>query len=60
MLLQNHFVETWNEVSVEESPMKDRKSQASPDEFEVRQMIRVDTRSRINLEGIVVMGGVLE
>jgi len=40
--------------------MKDGQSEASSDEFKVAQVIRVDTRSWVNLEGVVVMGGVFK
>jgi hypothetical protein len=36
------------------------KTETSSDELEVVQMLWVDTRSRVDLKGIVVVGRVLE
>lgn len=59
-LLEDHLVECGDEVGIQESPMEDTKTQASSNKFEVIQVLRVDTRRRINLEGIVIVRGVLE
>lgn len=40
--------------------MEDGETNNSTDEFEVVEMFRVDAGVRINLEGIIVVGGVLE
>lgn len=60
LLLQDHLVETDNEVGVQESSMEDTQAQASPDELEVVKMLWVDARSGVNLQGVVVVCGVLE
>ena len=59
-LLENHLIERYNEVRIEESTMEDTKAHTSSDEFEVIQMLRVDTGVRVDLEGIVVVRGILE
>ena len=40
--------------------MEDAQTETSSDELEVVQMLWIDTGSRIDLESIVVVGGVLE
>ena len=60
LLLQDHLVEGCDEVGVQESPVEDAETQASPDELEVVQVFGVNTRCRVNLQGVVVVGGVLE
>jgi hypothetical protein len=40
--------------------MENCKAHNPPNELEVIQMLRIDTRVRINLKGIVIVGGVLE
>lgn len=60
LLVQNHLVETDNEVGIDESTMEDSQPEATTDELEVVEMLRVNTRRGVDLEGIVVRGGVLE
>lgn len=59
-LLQDHLIKADNEVGVQEPTMEDTQAQASTDEFEIVQVLRIDTRGRINLEGIVVMCGIFK
>jgi hypothetical protein len=40
--------------------MEDTQTQAPTDKLEVVQMLGVDTRGGIDLEGIVIMGGIFE
>ena len=40
--------------------MEDSKTDNPSNEFEIVEMFRVDTRMRVDLQGIVVMGRVLE
>jgi hypothetical protein len=40
--------------------MENGKTQASSDELEVVEMLRVDARVRIDLECVVIVSGVLE
>lgn len=40
--------------------MEDTKPEASPDEFEVVEMLWIDARCWVDLEGVVVMGRVFE
>jgi hypothetical protein len=60
LLLQDHFVECDDEVGIQEPTMEYPKTETSSDELEVVQMLWVDTRSRVDLKGIVVVGRVLE
>lgn len=59
-LLQDHLIETDNEVCVKETAVEDTQAQASADELEVIQVLGVDTRCRVDLKSVVVMGGILE
>ena len=40
--------------------MEDAQTETPSDELEVVQMFGIDARSRIDLKGVVVVGGVLE
>jgi hypothetical protein len=40
--------------------MEDGQANHSPNELEIVEMLRIDSRMRIDLEGIVVMCGILE
>ena len=40
--------------------MKNTETEASSDKFEIIQMLGIDTRSRVDLEGIVVVGRIFE
>jgi hypothetical protein len=59
-LLQDHLVETDDKVRVQESTMENGETQATTDELEVVEMFWVDTTGRVDLERVVVVGGVLE
>ena len=59
-LLQDHLVEGRDEVGIQEATVEDTQTQAATNELEVVQMFRVDTGCRVDLEGIVVVGGVFE
>ena len=59
-LLEDHLVERCDEISIQESSVEDTETQASSDKLEVVQMFRVDTGCRVDLEGIVIVGGVFE
>jgi hypothetical protein len=40
--------------------MEDRETQTTPNELEIAQMIRIDARSRVDLEGVVIMRRILK
>lgn len=40
--------------------MENAQAETPSDELEVVQMLGVDTGSRVDLEGVVVVGGILE
>jgi len=46
---QNHLVETWYEIGIEEPAMEDGQPKNSADELEVTQVVGIDTRVRIYL-----------
>jgi len=55
LLSENHLVECPDKESIKESPMEDSKPNHTPNKPEEIQMLRVDARMRVDLEGIVVM-----
>ena len=59
-LLEDHLVERCDEISIQESSVEDTETQAAPDEREVVQVLRVDTRRRVDLQRVVVVRRVLE
>lgn len=60
LLPQHHLVEGADEEGVQETTMENRQTDYSADELEVVQMLWVDARVGINLESVVVVGGVFE
>ena len=60
LLLQDHLVECANEEGVQESPMEDSQADHTSNKLEVAQMLRIDSRVRIDLESIVVVCRVFE
>lgn len=57
---QYHFIEGTDEERIEESPVKDRKTNHPTYEFEIIEMFGVDARMRIYLKCIIVVRRVLE
>jgi hypothetical protein len=60
LFLQNHLIEADNEVGVQEPTMEDTQTQAPTNKLEVVQMLGIDARCRIDLEGIVIMSGIFK
>ena len=60
LLPQNHLIEANNEIRVQKATMEDRQDHAAANELEVVQVFRVDPRRGVDLEGVVVVGGVFE
>jgi hypothetical protein len=60
LLPQHHLVEGTNEKGVQETTVENRETDYSADELEVVQMLGVDARVGINLQSVVVVGGVFE
>lgn len=58
--MQHHLVKCTDEERIQESAVENRQAHNATDEFEVVEMLWVDTRVRIDLEGIVVVRRVLE
>jgi len=60
LLPQNHLVEGADEEGIEEAAVEDGKTDHAPNELEVVKMFRVDARVRIDLKGVVVVGGIFK
>ena len=58
--MQHHLIQRSNKEGIQESAVEDRKTYHTADEFEVVEMLWVDARVRVDLEGIVVVRRVLE
>jgi hypothetical protein len=59
-LAENHFVKGSDEEGVKEAAMEDGETDHAANEFKVAEMFGVDARVRVNLQGVVVVGGVFE
>ena len=60
LFTEDHLVEAGDEESVKETAMEDGHSDNAPDELEVGQMLGVDVRGGVNLEGVAVHGRIGE
>jgi hypothetical protein len=60
LLPQHHLIESTDEEGIQEATVEDRQADNTTDELEVIEMLGVDTRVRINLKGIIIVGGVFE
>jgi len=60
LLLEDLLVERDDEVRVEETTVENTEANTSTNEFEVVQVLRVDTGVRVDLKGVVVVCRVLE
>ena len=60
LFLQDHLVECDDKVGIQEPTMEDTQTETPSNELEVVEMLWIDARSRVDLEGIVVVGRVLE
>jgi hypothetical protein len=52
---ENHLVEAWYEVRIHVFSVEDGKTKATSSKSEVTQMIRVDARGWIDLQGVVIV-----
>lgn len=59
-LPQHHLIKCTNEERVQESAMEDSEANHPANELEIVQMLRVDTRMRVDLECVIIVGGVFE
>lgn len=59
-LPQDHLVESANEECIEKASVEDSQAYHSADEFEVIEMLRVDSGVRVDLQGIVIVSGVFK
>jgi len=60
LFANHHFIEGDNEESIQESAMENGQSDDTTDESEVVQMLRIDTRVRVDLQCVIVVSRVLE
>ena len=60
LLLENHLVEADDEVCIQEPSVEYAEPETAPDELEVVQVLWVYARCRVDLQRVVVMGGVLK
>lgn len=60
LLPKHHLVECTDEERIQETTVENRQTNHTADEFEVIEMLRVDARVRINLQGIIIVSGVFE
>jgi hypothetical protein len=60
LLPQHHLVEGTDEERIQEATVENSKADHPANELEVVEMLRVDPRVGINLQGIIIVGGVFE
>jgi alkyl hydroperoxide reductase subunit AhpF len=60
LLTQDHLVESPNEECIQEAAVENCKTDNTTNKLEIVKMLGVDTRVRVDLEGIVVMCGIFE
>lgn len=60
LLPQHHFVEGSDEERIQETAVENSKADDPANELEVVEMLRVDPRVGINLQGIIIVRGVFE
>lgn len=58
--MRDHLIQAEHEVRIQGPAVEDRKSGTTPGELEVVEMLRVNSRCRVNSEGGVVVHGVFE
>lgn len=59
-LAQHHLVESSNKEGIQETTVEDSQTNHSADELEIIEMLGVHARVGINLQGIIIVGRVLE
>lgn len=59
-LSQDHLVESTYKKCIEESSMEDSQTDHAANKFEVVEMLRINSRVRVDLKGVVVVSGVFE
>lgn len=60
LLLEDHLVESDDEVGVQETTVEDTQSEHTSDKLEVVQVFRVDSRVGVDLQRVVVVRRVLK
>jgi len=59
-LSEDHLVESADKEGIKETSVKNREPNHSADKLEVIKMLGVDPRMRIDLEGVIIVCGILE
>jgi hypothetical protein len=59
-LAENHLVKGTDEEGVQEAAVENGQTDHAADEFKVAEMLGVDAGVRVDLESIIVVGGVFE
>ena len=54
LFTEDHLVEAWDEEGVEETSVEDGHPDDAPDKFEVGEMLGIDVRRGVDLEGVAV------
>lgn len=60
LLPQHHLIERPDKEGIQETTVENGQPHHTSDELEVVQMLRVDARVRVDLQGIIIVGRVLE
>ena len=60
LLSQDHLVKGANEKCIQEPPVENGQTNNASDEFEIVEMLGINARVRVDLQGVVVVGGVFE
>lgn len=60
LLAQHHLIEGSDEEGIQEAAVEDSQTNHSADELEVIEMLGVHARVGINLQGVIIVGGVFE
>ena len=60
LLSDQHLIKADNEEGIQEAPVEDSQSYAAAYESEIAEMFRVDPGCWVDLEGIVIVGRILE
>jgi len=60
LLLQYHFIECADKECIEEASVENGQADHSSNKPKIVKMFRVDSRVRVYLEGVIVMGRILK
>ena len=60
LLPKHHLVECTNEEGIQETAVENRQTNNTADKLEIVEMLGVNSRVGINLQGVIIVGGVFE